>query len=102
MCACNQIEGATITIVRSQIDPSSTEDEVVFKSNFMGSMTAGLVVPPNTIDFDTVFDDIGAKTAENPGVLIVVSILAGLYLLLLIPIRYLDVRDYKTVSQSSQ
>ena len=68
----------------------------------MGSMTAGLVVPPNTIDFDTVFDDMGAKTAENPGVLIVVSILAGLYLLLLIPIRYLDVRDYKTVSQSSQ
>ena len=47
-------------------------------------MTAGLVVPPNTIDFDTVFDDMGAKTAENPGVLIVVSILAGLYLLLLI------------------
>lgn len=63
----------------------------------MGSMTSGLVVPPNTIDFSNVYDDMGAKTAENPGVLIVVSILVGLYLLLLIPIRRMDVKDHKLV-----
>ncbi|KAF6038212.1 hypothetical protein EB796_003483 [Bugula neritina] len=78
-----------------EIDPSSTGEEVVFKSNFMGSMTSDLFIPPNTIDFDEVFDDLGAKTAENPYVLILVCLIAGLYFILLIPIRRLDVRDYK-------
>ena len=64
----------------------------------MGSITSGLFIPPNTIDFDEVFNDLGAKTAENPYVLIVVCLLAGLYLILLIPVRYLDVRDAKKVS----
>jgi len=72
---------------------------VVFKSNFMGSMTSDLFIPPNTIDFDEVFDDLGAKTAENPYVLILVCLIAGLYFILLIPIRRLDVRDYKRVSE---
>lgn len=63
----------------------------------MGSMTSGLVIPPNTIDFDEVFNDIGAKTRENPYVLIVVCLLAGLYLILLIPIRRMDVKDYRLV-----
>lgn len=81
----------------SQIDPSTSETEVVFKSNFMGSMASGLFIPPNTIDFDTVFDDIGAKTRENPYVLIVCCILIGSYLLLLIPVRRMDVRDLKKV-----
>jgi len=63
----------------------------------MGSMTAGLVVPPNKIEFDTVFDDLGAKTAENPHVLIVCSLLIGLYLILLLPVRKLDQMDYLEV-----
>lgn len=81
-----------------QIDPDSTGEKVVFKSNFMGSMTAGLAIPPNKIDFDNVFDDLGAKTAENPYVLIVVCLIAGLYFVLLIPIARMDRRDYRMVS----
>ena len=64
----------------------------------MGSITSGLFIPPNTIDFDEVFNDLGAKTAENPYVLIVVCLLAGLYLILIIPIRRLDIRDYRKVN----
>ena len=71
---------------------------MVFKSNFMGSMTSGLAIPPNKIDFNTVFDDLGSKTAENPYVLIVVCLIAGLYFLLLIPIVRMDRRDYRMVS----
>lgn len=83
-----------------QVDPESTGEKVVFKSNFMGSMTSGLIIPPNKIDFDTVFDDLGAKTAENPYVLIVVCLIAALYFILLIPIVRFDRRDYKMVSSS--
>ena len=64
----------------------------------MGSITSSLFIPPNTIDFDEVFNNLGAKTAENPYVLIVVCLLAGLYLILIIPIRRLDIRDYKKVN----
>ena len=66
----------------------------------MGSITSSLFIPPNTIDFDEVFNDLGAKTDENPYVLIVVCLLAGLYLILIIPIRRLDIRDCKKVNIS--
>ena len=79
------------------MDPESDGEEIVFKSNFMGSMTAGLFVPPNKINFGEVFDNFGVKTAENPYVLIVVCCLIGLYLLLLLPMRRADTRDYTEV-----
>lgn len=60
-------------------------------------MTSGLIIPPNKIDFDKVFDDIGAKTRENPYVLIVVCLLTGLYFILLIPIKRMDVKDRRLV-----
>ncbi|XP_067950294.1 uncharacterized protein [Watersipora subatra] len=91
----NETAKAWVPAPNVEIDPNSSGEEVVFKSNFMGSMTSDIVTPPNTIDFNTVFDDIGAKTRENPYVLILVCLLAGLYLILLIPIRRLDIRDYK-------
>jgi len=37
-----------------KIDEESNGQEIKFKSNFMGSMTSGLTVPPNKIEFDTV------------------------------------------------
>ena len=85
-----------------QVDPESDGEKVVFKSNFMGSMTSGLIIPPNKIDFDTVFDDLGAKTAENPYVLIVVCLIAGMYFILLIPIVRMDRRDYRMVGTSAK
>ena len=85
-----------------QVDPESDGEKVVFKSNFMGSMTSGLIIPPNKIDFDTVFDDLGAKTAENPYVLIVVCLIAGMYFILLIPIVRMDRRDYRMVRASAK
>lgn len=44
-----------------------------------------------------MFDNIEEATKENPYVLILVCSLAGIYLLLIIPIRGLDIRDYKMV-----
>ena len=70
---------------------------MVFKSNFMGSMTSGLAVPPNQIDFKEIIPNIDEKTAENPYVLIVVCLIAGIYCLLLIPIRRADIQDQKQV-----
>ena len=41
-----------------------TPQQANFKSNLFGSMGAGLVVGPNTIDFSTVFDNLDQKIAE--------------------------------------
>lgn len=71
---------------------------MIFKSNFMGSMTSGLIIPPNKIDFEKVFDEMGSRTRENPYVLIVVCLLAGIYLMILIPVQRMDRRDTKMVS----
>lgn len=64
----------------------------------MGSMTSGLIIPPNKIEFEKVFDEMGSRTRENPYVLIVVCLLAGIYLMILIPVQRMDRRDTKMVS----
>ena len=46
------------------VQEGSTATEAKFRSNLFGSMGAGLVVGPNTIDFSSVFDNVDAKLAE--------------------------------------
>ena len=42
----------------------STPRQAKFTSNLFGSMGAGLVVGPNTIDFSSVFNNLDQKIAE--------------------------------------
>lgn len=63
------------------------------KSNLFGGFGAGLFVPPNTIDFSTVFDDFAAKLVENLPVVATVAALLVLYIPLVILCRRYDVKD---------
>ena len=44
--------------------PGTTASRAKFKSNLLGSIGAGVFVGPNTIDFSTVFDNLGGKLIE--------------------------------------
>ena len=47
-----------------QVLPGSTPTTAIFKSSLFGSLGAGLTVAPNTIDFNTVFQDPEKKLVE--------------------------------------
>ncbi|XP_013397161.1 polycystic kidney disease protein 1-like 2 [Lingula anatina] len=76
-----------------EVDPNSSKDKVVFKSNFFGSFCAGLFIPPNKIDFDRVFANFDTLLADNPIVLIILCSIVCLYLLLVIWARRADLYD---------
>ena len=84
-----------------QIDRKSTAEDVLFKSNFFGSFTADIFVAPNSINFETVFDKFLRDIHRNFVVLATISALTGLYLILLIIVRRMDVKDAQLVSESS-
>ena len=73
-------------------------DMVQFKSNLFGNFGAGLVVPPNTIDFSTVFDDFGAKIIENLPVFMTVLTVIVSYIILVVVCRKYDQKDKFKVS----
>lgn len=50
-------------------------------------------MPPNTIDFDTVFVDMDSKIADNYGVLTFICVVFGLYFLIAIYARRKDRQD---------
>ncbi|ELT88583.1 hypothetical protein CAPTEDRAFT_89312, partial [Capitella teleta] len=52
-----------------------------------------VIVPPNTIDFDTVFDDFGQKLVDNLHVVLMISLLLVAYFALIIIMRRLDRND---------
>jgi hypothetical protein len=73
---------------------AETKDQkVTFKSNLFGNFGAGLFVPPNTIDFNTVFDDFGGKILENLPVFLTVCGIILLYIPLVIICRRYDKKD---------
>ena len=47
-----------------QIQPGSTATKAKFKSNLLGSLGAGVFVGPNTINFNTVFNNLDQKLIE--------------------------------------
>ena len=72
---------------------------VVFKSTlFCSSFGAGLLIAPNTIDFGSVFHDLGAKLLANIHVLVTLCGLIILFLCLLPYARYRDRKDRHNVS----
>ncbi len=75
------------------MDAKSTPSKPVFKSNLFGSFGAGLFVPPNTIDFGTVFYDFHLKMWENMPVVASVVALIILYIPLALICRKFDKKD---------
>ena len=55
------------------------------------------VVPPNTIDFSTVFDNFGGKLLENIHVFLTITLVIVFYFILVIILRRYDKKDVKKV-----
>ena len=55
------------------------------------------VVPPNTIDFSTVFDDFGGKLLENIHVFLTITLVIVFYFILVIILRRYDKKDVEKV-----
>jgi polycystin 1L2 len=68
--------------------------------NHLTLFGANVFVPPNTIDFSTVFDDFGSKLVENLHVVLTIALLLLFYFLLLILMRRLDKDDQRKVGLS--
>lgn len=65
----------------------------MFTSNLFGSLGVGVFVGPNTIDFSTVFDNVGASILENLPVFVTVFLITLLYFPLVIICRKYDKKD---------
>ncbi len=68
-----------------------------FDSVKMGPTSAGLIIPPNTIDFKAVFSNFGERLLDSPVVLSFILLLFLLYLPLLIWARRKDKQDHMRV-----
>ena len=55
------------------------------------------VVPPNTIDFSTVFDNFGGKLLENIHVFLTITLVIVFYFILVIILRRYDKKDVEKV-----
>ena len=62
------------------------------------AMAGGLVIPPNLIDFRTVFSNLGQRFLDSPVVLSVIVGIILLYVLILLWARRQDKKDQDMVS----
>ena len=76
-----------------QVSPLSNSNYTRCLCDHLTSFGAGFFVPPNTISFDTVFDDLGGKLLDNNAVLITICVIFLLYLLVLVWARRKDKQD---------
>ncbi len=81
------------------MDTSSTPSKPVFHSNLFGSFGAGLFVPPNTIDFGSVFDNFAEKLVENMPVVATVVGVIILFIPLAVICRKFDKKDALKVNK---
>ena len=51
----------------------------------MGTFSADIFIPPNTIDFADIFGNFGAKLADSPVVLVVIIVLYVLFSIAAMP-----------------
>ena len=71
-----------------------------FKSNLLGSLGAGVNVKPNTINFSTVFNNLGKKFLENIAVVVTVLGVIVVYVPVTVFLRQLDLADIIKVLSS--
>ena len=64
-----------------------------FRSNLLGGFGAGFVTPVNTINFATVFDNLGEKLIENVAVWTTIIAFIIIYIPFAVLARYLDKKD---------
>ena len=66
---------------------------VKFRSNLLAGFGAGFITPVNTINFATVFDDLGQKLIDNVAVWATILAFIVIYIPFAVLARYLDKRD---------
>ena len=71
----------------------SSGEKTKFKSSVFGSLGTGVIVGPNTINFDTVFDNFDQKLLENIHVVATVLGIIILYFIAIPFVRRLDKSD---------
>ena len=78
-----------------QLGLVNTTTSVTCETSHLSSFGMNMFVPPNTIDFSTVFSKF---SADNLAVLITVGLVLLAYFLLLIPVIRADRKDFKKVN----
>ena len=87
----------SISISLTQVLPNSTKEKVKFRSSVLGTFSADIFIPPNTIDFVDVFSNFEAKLADSPVVLVVIILLYLLFISAALLAFRLDRKDAKMV-----
>ncbi|XP_066966740.1 serine-rich adhesin for platelets-like [Macrobrachium rosenbergii] len=78
-----------------RVTPATNTRMVRCACNHLTSFGSDFFVPPNTIDFGSVYDNLGAKLKDNFAVLVTICVLLALYVLVGIWARYKDKQDVK-------
>ena len=81
-----------IFIVFIQVDAATNREQIVCYCNHLTSFGSNLLVVPNPIDFDSVFQNFGSGP-ENVAVLTLISTILGVYIIGVIWARRADKRD---------
>ena len=76
-----------------QTSEVSNSEATVCECNHLTSFGGDFFVPPNTIHFNTVFDDLGSKLLDNNAVLIFICVLLATYFPVAIWARRKDKQD---------
>ena len=63
----------------------------------LGTFSADIFIPPNTIDFVDVFGNFGAKLTDSPVVLVVIILLYIIFILAAVLAFRMDRKDKKMV-----
>ncbi|XP_068248147.1 uncharacterized protein [Palaemon carinicauda] len=78
-----------------RVTPATNTRMVRCACNHLTSFGSDFFVPPNTIDFGSVYNDLGAKLKDNFAVLVTICVILALYILVGIWARYKDKQDVK-------
>ena len=81
-----------------QVGIGTSLSKVTCYCNHLTSFASEFFVPPNSIDFGTVFSNLGGKIADNFVVLLTICIVLGLYIVVGVWARYKDRQDVTKVS----
>ena len=81
----------------SQVSSESTSQVTRCLCDHLTSFAAGVFVPPNSINFATVFTDLGAKLRDNNSVLASLAVIVVLYIVTSVWARRMDKKDVEKV-----
>ena len=70
---------------------------VVCEAFHLTAFGSDFFVPPNMIDFDAAYSDLGSKLAENNAVLIMLTVTLAVYIIIGIWARHKDKEDLRKV-----